>query len=280
MDAVTEQDRSGNDTMSDSEEFEKLGALEARLAAAMDRIAKGLATRGAEAGGAARAQAAETAAREAEARASKLSERVSALESRLSEAQAALGEAERKLAEAQAAPDEDAVETLRAELAERKAERDAAISARQALEARVAELEAAAAQAAEAADPAELAVLKRRVDRARAERDEAIEARDRAQDTADELAEAAGATPDERVLALRSELRGLRGAVDRMSSGLDELRSVAMGSGDGADGINRVLEAQVAALTEARKAEAAELGRILSELMAAEAVREEDARNA
>jgi hypothetical protein len=46
------------------------------------------------------------------------------------------------------------------------------------------------------------------------------------------------------------------------------------------DGINRVLEAQVAALTEARKAEAAELGRILSDLIAAEAVREEEARNA
>jgi hypothetical protein len=44
--------------------------------------------------------------------------------------------------------------------------------------------------------------------------------------------------------------------------------------------INRVLEAQVAALTQARKAEAAELGRILSDLMAAEAVREEEARNA
>jgi hypothetical protein len=41
-----------------------------------------------------------------------------------------------------------------------------------------------------------------------------------------------------------------------------------------------VLEAQVAALTQARKAEAAELGRILSDLMAAEAVREEEARNA
>jgi chromosome segregation ATPase len=276
---VTEQDRGGNDTMSDSEEFEKLGALEARLAAAMDRIAKGLAARSGETGGDARVLAAETAAREAEARASELSERVSALEARLSEAQEALARAESKLAESSSA-DEAALEKARAELAEREAERDAALAAQKALESRVAELEATAAVAPEPADPAELAVLKRRVERARAERDEAIEARDRAQDTADELAEAAGAAPDERVLALRSELRGLRGAVDRMSSGLDELRSVAMGAGDGAEGINRVLEAQVAALTEARKAEAAELGRILSELMAAEAVREEEARNA
>ena len=92
---------------------------------------------------------------------------------------------------------------------------------------------------------------------------------------------AAGAAPDERVLALRAELRGLRGAVDRMSSGLDELRSVAMGSGDGAEGIKPACwRPQVAALTEARKAEAAELGRILSDLMAAETVREEEARNA
>jgi multidrug efflux pump subunit AcrA (membrane-fusion protein) len=121
-------------------------------------------------------------------------------------------------------------------------------------------------------------VLRRRVERARAERDAAIEARDSAQDLADELSEAAGALPEDRVLALRAELRGLRATVDQLSSGLDELRSVA--KGDGVDGINRVLEAQVAALTQARKAEAAELGRILSDLMAAEAVREEEARNA
>jgi hypothetical protein len=76
---------------------------------------------------------------------------------------------------------------------------------------------------------ADLAVLKRRVERARAERDAAIEARDSAQDLADELSEAGGATPDERVLALRAELRGLRATVDQLSSGLDELRSVANG---------------------------------------------------
>jgi hypothetical protein len=122
-----------------------------------------------------------------------------------------------------------------------------------------------------------VAVLKRRVERARADRDAAIEARDSAQDLADELSEAGAATPEDRVLALRAELRGLRATVDQMSSGLDELRSVANGDGDG---VNRVLEAQVAALTEARKAEAAELGRILSDLMAAEALREEEARNA
>jgi hypothetical protein len=87
----------------------------------------------------------------------------------------------------------------------------------------------------------------------------------------------AGTLPEDRVLALRAELRGLRATVDQVSSGLDELRSVANGDGDA---INRVLEAQVAALTQARKAEAAELGRILSDLMAAEAVREEEARNA
>jgi outer membrane murein-binding lipoprotein Lpp len=73
------------------------------------------------------------------------------------------------------------------------------------------------------------------VERARAERDAAIEARDRAQDLADELSEAAGALPDDRVLALRSELRGLRATVDQLSSGLDELRSVAKGAGDGRD---------------------------------------------
>jgi hypothetical protein len=45
-DAGTEQDQGGNDTMGDSAEFEKLVALEARLAAAFDRIANGMSSRG------------------------------------------------------------------------------------------------------------------------------------------------------------------------------------------------------------------------------------------
>jgi multidrug efflux pump subunit AcrA (membrane-fusion protein) len=150
------------------------------------------------------------------------------------------------------------------------------------LQARVAELEAAAAAAATPTDEdadAELAVMRRRVERARSERDAAIEARDAVRRTSPMSCRRPPARlPDDRVLALRSELRGLRTTVDQVSSGLDELRSVA--KGDGMDGVNRVLEAQVAALTQARKAEAAELGRILSDLMAAEAVREEEARNA
>jgi chromosome segregation ATPase len=277
-DAGTEQDQGGNDTMGDSAEFEKLVALEARLAAAFDRIANGMSSRGDSPGVAlfdatARAEAAEAAAKEAEARADELAERVSALETRLAEAQEALSQAEETASDAANGEPGDtaALEQARAETAD-------AVAARTALEARIRELEAAAETRTAPAEDADLAVMKRRVERARAERDAAIEARDAAQDLADELSEAGGATPDERVLALRAELRGLRATVDQVSSGLDELRSVA--GGEGSDAINRVLEAQVAALTEARKAEAAELGRILSDLIAAEAVREEEARNA
>ena len=274
--------------MGDSAEFEKLGALEARLAAAIDRISTSVAARGGDtqtgAPGAAlfdaiaRAEAAEASGKESEARATELSERVSALETRLAEAQDALSEAEKKLSDGGSPTDRAELEQARSDLAAREAEKAEAVAARTALEARIAELEAEAKSQRKAGDDADLAVMKRRVERARAERDAAIEARDTAQDLADELAEGGAATPDARVLALRAELRGLRATVDQMSSGLDELRSVA--NGDGADGVNRVLEAQVAALTEARKAEAAELGRILSDLMAADAVREEEARNA
>jgi len=89
------------------------------------------------------------------------------------------------------------------------------------------------------------------------------------QDLAEEWAEQGGGRADARVQELRAEVSGLRAALDQMSSGLDELRNVSAG-GAGADGVNRVLEAQVLALTQARKAEAAELGRILDDLTAEE----------
>jgi colicin import membrane protein len=264
--------------MGDSAEFEKLSALETRLASALDRIAKRIAVRDvageAVAGDAAldaeksRADAAEAAKAEAEARARELADRVAALEARLGEAQEAQAAAEAKLAEPPVSNEADVARI--ADLEERLSAREADLadltSARDALAKRVEELEEAAqAQADEQGRAEELdreiAVLKRRVERARQERDEARTARDTAQDLADELAETGGSEPDDRVLALRGELRRLQAAVDEMSRGLDALRS----GGDDAD-INEALAAQVAALTEARRAEAAELDRILSDL--------------
>jgi chromosome segregation ATPase len=276
--AGTEQDRGGNDKMSDSAEFEKLAALEARLAAAIDRIGAAAAARAAEPEARARAEAAEAATSDAQARAAELSDRVAALEARLAEAQDALSQAETQLAEAQPSRNDEEIEQLHADLATRETEKAEAVAASTALQTRVTELEARLEAQAKAADDADVAVLKRRVERARADRDAAIEARDKAQDLADEMSEAGAATPDERVMALRAELRGLSATVDHMSSGLDELRSVA--NGDGNDGINRVLEAQVAALTEARKAEAAELDASWRTSWPPTPSREEEARNA
>jgi chromosome segregation ATPase len=264
--------------MGDSAEFEKLSALETRLASALDRIAKRIAVRDVAgevvAGDAAldaersRADAAEAAKAEAEARARELADRVAALEARLGEAQEAQAAAEAKLAEPPVSNEADVarIADLEGRLSAREADLADLTSARDALVKRVEELEEAAQAQSEERGRAdeldrEIAVLKRRVERARQERDEARTARDAAQDLADELAEAGGSEPDDRVLALRGELRRLQAAVDELSRGLDALRSGT----DDAD-INEALAAQVAALTEARRAEAAELNRILSDL--------------
>jgi chromosome segregation ATPase len=275
--------------MGDSAEFEKLSALESRLAAALDRISRGVAERGAASGGtvpdeaASRAEAAEAARDEAEARAADLAERVAALESRLGETQEALAAAEAKLAEPAASLEADTarIADLEKNLTAREAALAEVTSARDALQKRVEALEDSA-KAAAAEDGCidelerELGVLKRRVERARKERDEAREGRDAAQDLADELAEAPGAEPDARILALRAELRRLRGVVDELSRGLDALRS----GGGGGETLNAALEAQVAALTEARRAEAAELDRILADLGAADGAGQEGTEHA
>jgi chromosome segregation ATPase len=261
--------------MGDSAEFEKLTALETRLAAALDRIAKGLAAQGVAVGDAgasaalrAQVEAAETARAEAEARAGDLAARVAALEGRLGDAQEALAAAEAHASR---------MATLEDSLAARDA-RIAEMTAAQAeLEARIAGLETSAVETGgDAARLEELeheaGILRRRVERARQERDEMRAARDAAQDLADELSEGSGAEPEPRILALRGEVRRLQSVIDDMSQGLDTLRAAASGGGDGVDS---VLAAQVAALTEARRAEAAELGRILADLGANGTARQE-----
>jgi hypothetical protein len=59
----------------------------------------------------------------------------------------------------------------------------------------------------------------------------------------------------------------MQDVIDAMSAEMNALRA---GAGD-AEGLNRGLEAQVAALTEARRAEAAELDRIVRQLAPGEA---------
>ncbi|AHM04808.1 hypothetical protein roselon_02487 [Roseibacterium elongatum DSM 19469] len=109
--------------MGDSAEFEKLSALEGRLAAALDRVAEGVGRLRADAAGRdgatdalqARAEAAEADRAEAEAQAAEMTERVAALEARLSEAQEALNTAE---AARDAPPDDRSDEDLAKAMAE------------------------------------------------------------------------------------------------------------------------------------------------------------------
>lgn len=248
-----------NRVMGDSAEFQKLSALEARLAAALERISRGLAERQDAADpGAESERAAEIAAMRAaaETQARSHQEAMASLQDELRIAQGASTEASERIAE------------LEEVIAGLQAERDAAKAAEAAAASRIAELEQSASETDEdAASKAELereiTILKRRVERARTERDEALAARDAARDAAEELAASGGGDAD--APALRAELRGLQATLDALSSELAGLRS---GAG-GAEGINRALEAQVTALLEARSAEAAELVRIAEGLSAA-----------
>lgn len=223
--------------MGDSAEFEKLAALEARLSAAFERIAKGVEARGAVPDIDAALADAQARVTEAEARADDLSQSLAARDSELTD--------------------------LRTEL---KAAQDGAAGTSEksaADAARIAELEAEldTARAKPAEPDNDVAALRARVDRARAERDAALAARDAAEDRADELSQGGKLDPGERVMALRGEMRRLRNAVDRMSEELDTLRK---GDAASADGINDILQAQVNALKEVRRAEAAELERIIA----------------
>lgn len=213
--------------MGDSAEFEKLGALEARLTAAFERIAKGVEARAAVPDIDAALTDAQARVAEAEAKAADLANALEAREGELADLRDALTAAEEKAAA--------------------EAEKTAGLQA---------EIEAAKAQT-----PSDAAALQARVDRARAERDAAIAARDAAEDRADELSQGGKLSPDERVMALRGEMRRLRNTVDKMSADLDALRS---GELSGVEGVNEILQAQVKALKEARRAEAAELERIVA----------------
>jgi chromosome segregation ATPase len=252
--------------MGDNAEFEKLSTLEARLAAALDRIATGL-------GEALPQQPAEdpgvtsSAFEEAQIRAELAEARVAELEAAIAAQQAPDDSAAHDAALARA----DALEVERDTLARAMAERD------DELETLRAELAAAlaAASAADAPDTdaidrltAQVADLEGKLTRLRAERAEAIAERDAARDIVEELQAAAGAGPDDRAMALRAEAQELRAINERLTRNINQLR------GEHASDpnlLNKALVVELAALKAARASEAAELDRILADLGRADA---------
>ncbi|PWK62898.1 hypothetical protein [Roseicyclus mahoneyensis] len=242
--------------MGDNAEFEKLSTLEARLAAALDRIAVGLGetqviapvedpgiTSGAFEDALIRAEAAEARAAELEAYLAAQS-----------------GTAELDDSTSLITALEAQVERLSAE----RAERDARI------EALNADLAAVAAQAADPARDdkidrltAQVADLEGRVARLRAERAEAIAERDEARDIAEELQAAGGMGPDDRAMALRAEVQELRTINERLTKNLARLRGENAGD---PTVLNKALVVELDALKAARASEAAELERILADL--------------
>lgn len=289
--------------MGESAEFETLTMLEARLAAALDRIATGLGDlqpAPLEDPGMTSAMMEDALARAdaAEARAAMLDDRARALETRLAEAEAALGEAEAALA-AQAEPAEPPAEPevssddiaalmrerdmlaqrVQALDAGRKADRDEfnrVLSARDeditGLQGELQELrEAAAEAAARPAPPAEPAGADNRdmVDimmvRVRRMRTQRGEARAQRDDALDMLEELKSPTQDidARLTALRSEIVRLRVANDDLVEQLARMRDM---SPIDAATVYEALVDEIAALRAARASEAAEIERILDDL--------------
>lgn len=285
--------------MGDLADFEHLSALERRLSQALDRIAAGVAADPRSDAGSVAAQAE---VEDAEARAAEAAERVSALEARLAETQDALSEALADVtsarAEAEAARTE--AETARvhaaqtpgtdaatlaaleqrlaaaeasrgmaqADLAARideLAEKDAALAELQAaLE--TAQTEAASEPEAEPEDMEKaLAVMGRRVERARVERDQARTACDAATDALDEIKEATGVSVDERILALRRQLRLMRSRAEDLAAQVSLLQS---GAGVDASVLDQGLLAEVETLRQLRDTDAAELDRIVADMQA------------
>lgn len=266
--------------MSDNAEFEKLSMLEARLAAALDRIAVGLGeaqaavpaddpgiTSGAFEDAVIRAETAEarlrdaeTRARDAEARVRDLAAQVADLESHVSELAAMVPAENAPGAQAQVAELEARVDDLTRHLSDSQD--------------KVARLEGElAAAAAEAADPrrddtierltAQVADLEARVARLRAERTEAIAERDEARDIAEEMQAAGGMGPDDRNMALRAEVQELRTINQRLTKNLGRMRSE---KATDPRVLNKSLLVELDALKAARASEAAELERILADL--------------
>lgn len=242
--------------MGDNAEFEKLSVLEARLAAALERISTGV--------GALSVQTqmplddpglTSAAMEEAQMRADSAEARVAELEAEL----------------AQAVPVVEGPDP--ADVAALLEERDALAGQVETLAGRVAELEAEAAAPVAASAPADddtveilrvrVTDLESRVQRLRAEKSELIDERDDARDIAEELQVSSGMTPDARIMGLRGELHEMRVINERLMKNINRLR------GENATDpgvLNKALTVELAAMTAARASEAAELDRILSDL--------------
>lgn len=229
--------------MGESAEIDKMTTLESRLAAALDRIAAGIAQR--PAGGQMLApapdvavpdgdsdalMAAQSARAEAEARARDLTDRVAALEARLAEAQDALGAAEAgggDTSEADNSADEAALAAL-------KAERDAAIAKATDLEEALADLRVDA-EAEKAHRVREIADLRMALAAAQtaaqaAAKDAAPSADapvDADADARIEKLEADATVMRNRIIRLRAERADLRAQRDAAQDTADELAEAA-----------------------------------------------------
>lgn len=256
-----DNERRGTGTMGETAEFEKLNTLEARLAAALDRIAIGLGeamtappledpglTSGAYEDALIRAQTAEA--------------RSAALEARL--AQAAL-----------AAPGPD-VATLAAERdaarahaqaqdAARQADRDEAARALAARNGEVARLNAALAEAeAKAVSQIDMSALTARIADLEALLAQAQSERDAAHAAADAgKSAAAQSQTDAQQAALRAEIKGLQVINERLIADLNQLRGA---SASDPTVLNTALLTELDALRAMRASEAAELTRILADM--------------
>ena len=231
--------------MGETAEFEKLNTLEARLAAALDRIATGL-------GDAMGKPPLEdpslssAAFEDAVIRAERAEARIAELEAEM----AGLIDP----AQAQAAADA-AAETIAA--------REGEIAQLQASLAAQAPAPAQGMAEELAAKTAKIADLEARVARFKGERDAAIAAQEEARDIAEELQAAAGHYPDERAMALRAEIKELQVINERLIKNINRLR------GENATDpavLNKTLVVELDALRAQRASEAAELERILADL--------------
>jgi len=278
--------------MGENAEFEKLSTLEARLAAALDRIAVGL------------GEAQETPApmeempgitsaalEDAEMRADAAEARVAELQAKIAEMEAAqppepAPAPEPDTSEIDAMREEkDSLQTrvtdLESQIGQARAESEAALAARAeevtALEAKLDEATAQIA-AAEAEPEAldndeeklrmseEISALQGKVNRMKSERDAAIAERDDARSIAEEMQVASGSGPDDRAMALRSELNDLRIMNGRLTRNLTRLRGR---NATEPSVLNRALLVELEAVKAARASEAAELARLVEELQPA-----------
>lgn len=238
--------------MGETAEFEKLNTLEARLAAALDRIASGL--------GEALAQAPLEDPGQSSASFEDALIRAETAEARIAQLEAQMtGLIDPAQADA-------AAQAAAATIAAREAE---IARLQDSLAAQAAPPPAADGGMAEelAAKTARIADLEARLARLRTERDAAIAAQEEARDIAEELQAAAGHHPEERAMTLRAEIKELQVINDRLIKNINRLR------GENATDpsvLNKTLVVELDALRAMRASEAAELGRILADLDQAE----------